>query len=229
MSGDSHTNADDDFLDEDFVVEDLSSDSDDLEDLFEEAAEEPAEPIAEPAEDDLLFADHTEGLDDEIEFPKATFAEDGESAWDGEELDLESVGVDVEPDPVVDAAKEDVADAIGELLEEEPEFALESDADLELVDVDGGGIAGDGIAEFEQSGAFVLDDSDGEWAEELRELEEEAPTDGVAAQPSEDTSEPEQYEAAAALDGVELRDSASPEDDGFEAGEEWQPLPESSM
>ena len=94
MTGDTHNNDDSDFLDEDFVVEDIVGKNDDLEDLFDEPAQPAAEDPAEKAdedkdEDDLLFTDHTEGLDAEEQFQKPTFAEDGDSEWNGELLDLE--------------------------------------------------------------------------------------------------------------------------------------------
>ncbi|MCB9878667.1 MAG: hypothetical protein H6835_13800 [Planctomycetes bacterium] len=179
MSGDTHPDDDADFLDEDFVVEDIGQGRE-LDDLFDESA--PAEPPAGSSatrdaaggdaadEDDLLFTDHTAQLDDEPAWQRGAFDEQGQSSWDGEPLDLESVGVPdaqehEEPpveDPQLDDARASFTAELGSMLQGEDEFALDGEAELELI----GGEADDGISEFEQSGPFVLDDGEGLWSED---------------------------------------------------------------
>jgi hypothetical protein len=227
MTGDTHNNDDADFLDEDFVVEDIVGKNDDLEDLFDEPAQPEAEDLAaadDPAdkadadkdEDDLLFTDHTEGLDAEEPFQKPTFAEDGESQWSGEELDLESVGDDTMgvpdatledeeamADPELVEAKETFASELDSMLGDEEDFALDSEADLQLV-------GDDGISEFEQSGPFVLDDGEGLWSDEA-----EAEADG--AQPLAEQAFAEQpgdeQPAVGAFDDQEQDDTFEVADD----------------
>ena len=247
MTGDSHSNEDADFLDEDFVVEDLVGKNDDLEDLFDEPRhprddsaakakeEDPDEDSAKnPDEDDILFTDHSEDIEATEEFQKPVFAEDGVNEWDGDHLDLESVGVpdtqmdseEAAADPQVDEAKESFAAELGSLLSEEEDFALDSEADLELVNLSNE--IDDGISEFEQSGPFVLDDGDGLWADDL----EEAPADAVAdegaadvdAAPAETVHEAVSYESVSqqvpgedsGFEEFELGGStAEPEDEGI--------------
>ena len=247
MTGDSHSNEDADFLDEDFVVEDLVGKNDDLEDLFDEprhprddsaakAKEEEADEDSakNPDEDDILFTDHSEDIEATEEFQKPVFAEDGVNEWDGDHLDLESVGVpdtqmdseEAAADPQVDEAKESFAAELGSLLSEEEDFALDSEADLELVNLSNE--IDDGISEFEQSGPFVLDDGDGLWADDL----EEAPADAVAdegaadvdAAPAETVHEAVSYESVSqqvpgedsGFEEFELGGStAEPEDEGI--------------
>ncbi|MGK0156792.1 MAG: hypothetical protein ACI9SE_003764 [Neolewinella sp.] len=200
MTDSSHSNDDADFLDEDFVIEDLVGKNDDLEDLFDEpahpeddstavdeevdaeaVAETAEQPAPEPDEDDMLFSDHTEGIEEPDLFEKPVFAEDGTNDWDGDNLDLESVGVpgttieseEEAADPQIEEAEESFAAELESLLHEDEDFALDSEADLEF-----GSLAdevNDGISEFEQSGPFVLDDSDGLWADELAEASSETP------------------------------------------------------
>jgi hypothetical protein len=218
MTGDSHSNDESDFLEDEFVVEDLVSDQDELEDLFEEPApagtdlkgKEPADARDEsPAnvngddvgEDDLLFADHSEGSASSDDFPKATFAEGAATDWDGSDLDLESVGVPggsleseedaVEPDMA--EAEQSFVEELDSLLHCEEEFALDSGEDLELVDMDAG--EDDGISELEQSGTFVLDDGDGLWGDSV----EAAASEGLELGDEEDS-------AAADVDEFEVED-----------------------
>lgn len=119
MSGDSHRD-DPDFLDDDFVIEDLAGKNDDLDQLFTTPAGKPAarDANAPPDEDDVLFTDHTEGLQPSEQFQgRAQFAEDGASTWSGENLELDEVGV---PDGEPAAADDE-------------ELALDSDNELELI------------------------------------------------------------------------------------------------
>lgn len=182
MTGDSHSNDDSDFLEDDFIVEDIVGKNDDLEDLFEapaslqpdskaKAEDAAAGDPANPDEDDVLFSDHTEGVLPTEEFAKQTFAEDGSTEWDGAELDLESVGVPIldeageeaAADPEIAEAEQSFVEELDSLLHDGDDFAIESEDELELVETD----ADDGISEFEQSGPFVLDDGEGLWSEDL--------------------------------------------------------------
>lgn len=223
MTGDTHNNDDSDFLDEDFVVEDIVGKNDDLEDLFDEPAQPAAEDPADKAdedkdEDDLLFTDHTEGLDAEEQFQKPTFAEDGDSEWNGELLDLESVGEDATAvpdasaeeeeamaDPELAEAKESFASELDSMLSDEEDFALDSEADLQVV-------GDDGVSEFEQSGPFVLDDGEGLWSDEAEAASlEEASTPGADAFAGDDFAgddfaDLEPLEPVAEVDDAELSD-----------------------
>ena len=102
MSGESKRSDDPDFLDDDFVIEDLAGKQEDLEQLFT-APVVPVVPAPDqpPDSDDLLFTDHTEGLQPSESFSSnKTFGETAPSQWTDEGLDLESVGV---PSAVVSA------------------------------------------------------------------------------------------------------------------------------
>ncbi len=196
MTGDSHSNYDTDFLDEDFVIDDLVSANDDLEDLFDEPAHpeddsalEDTKSVEPPApdldEDDLLFADHTEGTEASEEFKTPVFVEAGGNDLDGDNLDLDidcSSGATIEleaeaADPQLNEAKECFADELGSLLNEE-EFALDSEEGLDLASL--AGEVSDCINDIAQLGPFVLDDGDGLCADEFAEAPEQAP-DEVAA------------------------------------------------
>jgi len=259
MSGDSHPNDDADFLDEDFVVEDLGGKNDDLEDLFDaptnkqDAADDDEQEGAEPDSDDLLFTDHTQGIDPSENFEgREAFAEDSEARWDGEELDLDeavtsddvggsgdAVGADGVEDPVFDDAKEQFTEELDSMLAEE-DFGIDSEDELELVDA---GDGEDGISEFEQSGPFVLDDGDGLWADDDALAEDpqpetvEAEADDemfAAAQLSEEPEELETLESVEepmlnddALDAVEMQLLDATGDE--EGGAGWEPLPRTSV
>lgn len=218
MTGDSHSNDDSDFLDDDFVVEDIVGKNDDLEDLFDEPAAGPADSegnatdsdaaaSGDPDEDDLLFSDHTEGIEPTEEFQKPTFAEDGDSQWDGERLDLESVGVPAEntegedqeaADPELQEAEQSFADELDHMLHDEEDFAIESEDELELV-VDG--TDDDGVSEFEQSGPFVLDDGDGLWSEDLESAASDDTEEIVLDDGADDTGDTDDtFEVAAEFD-----------------------------
>jgi len=95
MTGETHSNDDSDFLDDDFVVENLVDDNDELEKLFDQT-EEQDEIVAGEAseehdvlasgedEDELLFRDHTQGLVASETFESPGFEEQAASGWDGE-------------------------------------------------------------------------------------------------------------------------------------------------
>lgn len=223
MSGDSLSNDDADFLDDsisddDFVVEDIVGKNDDLEDLFDSPAS-PAESTdvaaespqsQEDHEDDALFTDHTEGIKPTEEFAKPSFSEDGPNQWDGENLDLESVGVpdgnieqeEQAADPQIDEAKESFAAELDSMLQEEEDFGVDADEELELVDRsefgDRSGEIDDGISEFEQSGPFVLDDGEGLWSDDSEAEAEAAPTEQLeAAASAPEEFAPGEFEPAA--------------------------------
>lgn len=211
MTGESHTD-EPDFLDDDFALEEDVTAKPDLEDLFEDdAPPETQASDAAPDSDDLLFTDHTEGLQATQSFVvEKTFMEDGASTWNGEGLDIEeSVGVPEEVEaeqPDLVKAEETFAEELSTLLEGEDEFGLDSEDELELVG-GGGEVPAD---EISMSGPFVLDEGDGAWQEEAEALAAE-----VAATDDSEVGYPLTAAAAAALD------------ESHEAG--WEPLPASNM
>lgn len=197
MSGDQRTDGQDP-LDDDFVIEDLAGKNDDLESLFTAPAnpKAPAPPGGEPADaDDVLFTDHTQGVKPSEKFQEgAAFAEQGKSQWNGDNLELDQAG-----------AKD--GQASDELAEEE--FGPDSEKELELVD--GGGTT-DGVNEFEQSGPFVLDDSEGAWQDDSAAAAASAEGEGEGSEAAEgESAEPALVEDEAPI----------------EPG--WEPLPEGSV
>lgn len=248
MTGDSHSNDDADFLDEDFVIEDLVCTNDDLEDLFDESAhpEDGSAPddkqsVEPPApglhEDYLLFADHTEGIEASGESKKPLFVEDGVNDWDGDNLDLElgcasGATLEVEgeaADPELHDAKENFTTELGLLLNEE-ELALDSEEDLELVSL--ADKVSDCISDLAQTGPFVLDDGDDLWTGEIAEAPEQTP-DELLAEASGDVAATEraptyeelirQQKAAGAEGGfeeVELGRVEEPEADSVLASDD---------
>jgi hypothetical protein len=229
MSGDSQRADEPDFLDDDFVIEDLAAKGDDLEQLFEEPAAaarpQPAKPAGEPDSDDVLFTDHTPRTEPSEKFQsERTFAEDAKSAWQGENLELDE---DAPTDPRVAAAAAAVNDELGALLHGDEELPLDAENELELVDGPSATDA-DGIDEVEQSGPFVLDDGDGAWQEQpvadtapdiVLEGQGEAPAEPIDAEVAEGVWEAVQEPAMAAH-----ADEAAAEE---EAG--WEALPETGV
>lgn len=267
MSGDMHDADDADFLDEDFVVEDIAGKNEDLEDLFvapgpapassapggadadERSAADPdadgsAVPGVTPAasagdgahegaadagadEEDMLFTDHTVGLDPSERFgERPGFAEEAHTGWSGDALDLDEVGVPNASTAAEAAAlaaeiaqaKDSFTAELDSMLRADEDFALDSDKDLEVIRDES---AGDGVSEFEQSGPFVLDDGDGLWRDEL--AEREAASAAAGGDRFDDGA------AAPELDGADevampLREAAAYAGDGDEAGG-WEPLP----
>ncbi len=242
MSGDSKNNDDPDFLDDDFVIDDIANKGDDLDQLFvDPAAAANAAKAANAAAaatntgdaDDTLFTDHTQGLHPSERFSGGgAFAENGPSAWSGEELELDTVGIsDAESEvaaettappeaevvePTLAVAEETFAKELDSLLHSEEEFALDSEKELELVD----GPSADGISEVEQSGPFVLDDGEGTWREDA----EAVPID--SEQPEADQVADDLVEAAA-NDGSVLEPALVTDELPIEPG--WEPLPETSV
>ncbi len=171
MSGDSQRADEPDFLDDDFVIEDLAGKGDDLEHLFEDpaapAARKPGEPAGIPDADDVLFTDHTPAGDVSERFQGGSaFGEQAKSNWQGDSLELDDGTTDV--DPRIAAAKAAITDELGAMLHNDEELPLDSEDELELVDGPSATDA-DGISEIEQSGPFVLDDGDGAWQEQQNE------------------------------------------------------------
>lgn len=232
MSGASERN-DDDFLDDDFVIEDLAGKNDDLDQLFTAPPAKPARPAgAPPADgeadaDDLLFTDHTQGLRPSEEFAGRTpFHEQSASQWTGDGLELEEVGVPPEPgavgepaDPQLVAAEERFTEELDSLLRTEEEFAVDSDSELELVD---GTTAGDGISEIEQSGPFVLDDGEGAWQEDSADAAEPQTVGAVG-----DDGQEAPIAEAAELDGEPLVAQRTEDEATAEPG--WEPLPAANV
>ncbi|MCA8966185.1 MAG: hypothetical protein KDC48_14975, partial [Planctomycetes bacterium] len=226
MSGDTHPDDDADFLDEDFVVEDLSQGRD-LDELFDEPAPagEPAaaadgqEAEAHADADDLLFTDHTAKLAGDTPWQRDGFHEQADSNWDGENLDLESVGVpnaseneeQLFEDPQLEDARASFTAELDSMLQGEEEFALDSEAELEVI----GGEADDGISEFEQSGPFVLDDGEGLWSDEMESA------------PAEAEAEPDPATAATVDDGIfelEEADDATPVAEAVGSRDPYAPM-----
>lgn len=233
MTGDSQRQ-DDDFLDDDFILEDIAGKNDDLDQLFTTpaAAKKPGGAAPAPDADDVLFTDHTQGLKPSEKFQGGPpFGEANKTQWNGDSLQLDEVGVpgDVgkSPDREMEAAEERFASELGSLLkkEKEEDFALDSDSELELV---GQAPAADGISEIEQSGPFVLDDGEGNWqvdddAAAAPAVGDEAEVVAVGADEAvDDGAEAGKAEAEAS---VELQDAA--QEAPVEAG--WEPLPATSM
>lgn len=233
MTGDSQRQ-DDDFLDDDFVIEDIAGKNDDLDQLFTTpaAAKKPGAAEPEPDADDLLFTDHTQGLNPSEKFQGGPpFGEANKTQWNGESLELDEVGVpgDVgkSPDGELEAAEERFATELGSLLkkEKDEDFALDSEAELELV---GEAPAADGISEIEQSGPFVLDDGEGNWQTDDEAVAEPAVGDEaevVAVGAADAIGADEAGDAADAEAPVGLQDAA--QEAPIEPG--WEPLPATSM
>jgi hypothetical protein len=90
MTGEKKRDDDSDFLDDDFIVEDLGGKGEDLDKLFDMPAKPKKAPAAgDPTDpDDVLFTDDTKGLDQSFE-GTPQFAESGPSTWNGDGLELE--------------------------------------------------------------------------------------------------------------------------------------------
>ncbi|MGB3967783.1 MAG: hypothetical protein WBO45_13710, partial [Planctomycetota bacterium] len=212
MSGDRQRDDDPDFLDDDFVIEDLGSKGDDLGRLFEPGVD-PAAPRPAGADDtdDLLFQDHSQGLEPSEQFGAGPgFAEDGRSEWRGDDLDLGEVGVPPAdagvPDPSLAAAEASFTKELDALLHKEDGATDDGERELELVDS-----PLDGISEIEQSGPFVLDDGDGVWQAEAVDADDAVQAPAAAAAAS-DPAEPAYAEPT-------LLEGETPIEPG------WEPLP----
>lgn len=194
MTADSHDNDDaasfvDEVFDQDFVIEDLVCEDELDGDL------PPGEPEAEGDGDARLFA-AVEG---------AVFG-----AFDAEEAP---------PAPELQEATEDVAEELGSLLEDEEDFGLDSEVDLELVTGDEG---------FEGASAFVLDDGEDLCADvgsEPAEIASCSPLFGEEQAARDDASAAAHDEPAAAGQGLfgsvthELPLAAGAEDRPADGGE----------
>lgn len=236
MSGENQRDDDPDFLDDDFIIEDIAAKNEELDSLFEAppapaVADDPNAPPATPLAgtdaagaapdaEDLLFTDHSR----EPKFEgKPQFAEEEASTWDGQGLDLGAmhegdagkIAAKAEgegEDGVLAAAEQSFTKELDSLLKGEDDFGPDTEEDLEVIGGDPNAPSNtpsDGIAEFEQSGPFVLDDGDGAWQEE-----------NTAAEATE--SESTELEL-----GVPLQAAASEEAAEVEPG--WEPLPASNV
>ncbi|HZN37987.1 MAG TPA: hypothetical protein VFD82_04245 [Planctomycetota bacterium] len=151
MTGEKKRDDDSDFLDDDFIVEDIAGKGEDLDNLFDMPGKPKKAPSGgSPAgadEEDVLFTDHTKGLDPSFE-GTPQFAESGGSTWSGEGLDLEP-NARLKP-------KKDEGQESEEPEAQDEEFELDSDEQLEVV---GAPEASDGIEQFENSGPFTVDET----------------------------------------------------------------------
>ena len=238
MTGDSQRQ-DDDFLDDDFILEDIAGKNDDLDQLFTTpaAAKKPGAAVPEQDADDLLFTDHTQGLNPSEKFQGGPpFGEANKTQWNGESLELDEVGVPGDagksPDGELEAAEARFATELGSLLkkDKDEDFALDSEAELELV---GQAPAADGISEIEQSGPFVLDDGEGNWQPDDEAVAEpvvgdDAEVVGVGAA---DAAGDEAAGDDAMGDGSDAELRVGLQDEAQEAPIEpgWEPLPATSM
>jgi hypothetical protein len=207
MTAESERDDHDDFLDDDFVIEDIAPKNDDLDRLFESpaAGERTVGKPADADAEDVLFATPEAGAASGETFQGGPqFAEAGAAQWDGGMLDLDGEGADsAAPPEVLAAAEASFTKELGSLLQGEEDFALDSEQELEVIRE---GASSDGVSEFEQSGPFVLDDGDGIWQDEAAAA---ADADAEVAGPL----------AAAA--------SAEAEAEAIEPG--WEPLPSVSV
>jgi len=142
MTGDTARNDDQDFLADDFVVEDLAGPHDDLDKLFE-APEAGAEappvlpvPVGEDDAEDVLFTDPAADRAPEPQFAGPTnFAENANQTWNGQQLDLDA-------EAALTAASEARASEAPPVEakpapSEAEDLAIESDHDAEIEFVDG--------------------------------------------------------------------------------------------
>ena len=224
MSGDSQRNDEPDFLD-DFVVEDIAGKNDDLDQLFEEpadgkAAKPPAPGQGVPDSDDVLFTDHTEGLNPSERFEgKSAFAEGNRSEWAGEHLELDGEATKAQGKSELEAAEEAFGEELGSLLGSDDDLSID-DKELELVD--GPPQLGvDGISEIEQSGPFVLDEGEGQWQEQVDAAAVAPPPATVQREVAEGIWEAVKDPAMAEVAGEEANQATE------EPG--WEPLPESNV
>ncbi|MBL8730269.1 MAG: hypothetical protein JNM25_17760 [Planctomycetes bacterium] len=171
MTGESQRDDDnDDFLDDDFVIEDIAPKNEDLDRLFETPPghSKAGAAAAEPDAEDVLFAEPELGYAAPTTFQGGPeFAEGAAGTWDGDALDLEAEAASNlgAPPEAMAAAEASFAKELDSLLQGDDDFALDSEQELEVIGAGAAG-AGDGISEFEQSGPFVLDDGDGMWQDE---------------------------------------------------------------
>ena len=95
MSGENQRDDDPDFLDDDFILEDVAAKNEELDQLFETPSLEGdghgRATATDPDAEDVLFTAPEKELEPDAMFaPGPAFAESGESTWSGEGLELES-------------------------------------------------------------------------------------------------------------------------------------------
>ena len=154
MTGDSHSNDESNFLDEDFVIEEIAERNDDLDDLFEEpphpkdgsvAANDEIAAYSAPISGDtgMLFAAYTE--DEDIVSPDVGMSpiatDSSDNGCDGSthntdaEQDASNEIDDAFGDTRFKEAKDSFVTELDALLQGEDEFALEYDEDFPLGDL----------------------------------------------------------------------------------------------
>lgn len=240
MTGESPRDEHDDFLDDDFVIEDIAPKNEDLDQLFEMPADADKGPATTAADaEDMLFEAPA------IETPSETFASGGEfgesadAGWNGEMLDLEAEASGEAAEPVSSEAMAEAEASftkeLDSLLQSDEDFALDSEQELEVIGAAGGDAdVGDGVSEFEQSGPFVLDDGDGVWQEQEEAAEvpiaDEVQLSGVFSTADEEAVGAE-FDAAEVEDAevaeVDMSLHGSDAQDAHEPG--WEPLPTTSV
>ena len=180
MTADSHDSDDtasfaDEVFDHDFVIEDL------LEDRAADGTVRAPKEAEESDADDLLFAAEEGAAPSVFGDTAAHFSEEAASGWSGEGLDLDE---DAGPQGAeLIEATETVAEELGSLLEDEEDFGLDSEVDLELVTGDEG---------FGAAAAFVLDEGEGLWAHA-----EDAPAPAAQADADRAARAPEAFSLSA--------------------------------
>ena len=255
MSGEPQRDDDPDFLDDFILEDDAAAKDEDLDQLFEAPAPAPAaakppaapQPKGRPAPaagdgapagdaEDLLFTDHTRGLQASESFaPAPGFAEQAPSAWRGDGLDLDAPGVPVDSDggsalergePLPAAAAEAQFTAeLDSLLQSDDELGLDSENDLELIE------AADALPDevAQPADTFVIDDGGGTWQEA-----EAATTDEPLAAEAASLDAIDAVEADPAAEAAADAEAAAPLEDAelqpLEAAAEtlepgWEPLP----
>jgi len=211
MSGENQRDQESDFLDDDFIIEDLAAKNDDLDSLFEETPAAPTTATGDPDAEDVLFTDHSRPPTFE---GKPQFAEDDKSSWDGQSIDLAALDGEIAGEPKAEAmaaAEQSFTKELDSLLKSEEEFGPDSDQDLEVIGADPNAPA-DGVSAFETSGPFVLDDGEGAWQQDDRAA-------AASAAPDADEAELESTEVQLGVP----REAASGDDAPVEPG--WEPLP----
>lgn len=235
MSAEPQRDDDPDFLD-DFIIEDDGTAKDeDLDTLFEDPSPLPNQakatppgqvpattPPGVPDADDLLFTDHSQGLQASESFPPAPgFAEQANSSWQGDGLELDPPGVPAEAERALQAPLGQDAEAsftaeLDSLLQSEDEFALDSEKELELIETSDSLL--DGAVPAEEM--IVIDDGAGTW-------QEGDAVEATAANTEESTTE--EGEAALPLVDGELEPIESVADETAATEPGWESLPSTSM
>ena len=260
MSGEPQRDDDPDFLDDFILEDDAAAKDEDLDQLFEAPAPAPAAATAQPPAapppktrpvpapsagapagdaEDLLFTDHTRGLETGESFAAAPgFAEQAPSAWRGDGLELDAPGVPADGDggsalergePLpAEAAEAKFTAELDSLLQSDDELGLDSENDLELIE------AADALPDevVQPADTFVIDDGGGTWQQEEAATTDE-PLAAEAASPDA-TEAVEMAPAAEVVDDVAAAPLEDAELQPLDAAAEtlepgWEPLPGTNM